>query len=152
MISIFKQYKILKEIKLKTEEVNKLMKNLYRHEGKYLEALYEYSNYNDKHLLEYNIKSKIILKDFIDGLKEIGSYTYSESEVYKVKLKKGLISYDDYVYENGIMHMEYIKKISKIKLFVIKGLYFEAIGELINLEHEYDILLKNIYDSLINLI
>ena len=152
MISIFKQYKILKEIKLKTEEVNKLMKNLYRHEGKYLEALYKYSNYNDKHLLEYNVKSKPVLKDFIDGLKEIGSYTYSESEVYKVKLKKGIISYDDYVYENGIMHMEYIKKISKIKLFIIKGLYFEAIGELINLEHEYDILLKNIYDSLINLI
>lgn len=149
---MFKQYKILKEIKLKTEEVNKLMKNLYRHEGEYLEALYKYSNYNDKHLLEYNLKSKPVLKDFIDGLKEIGAYTYSENEVYKIKLKKGLISYDDYLYENGIMHMEYIKKISKIKLFIIKGLYFEAIGDLINLEREYDILFKSMYDSIINLI
>lgn len=77
---MFKQYKILKEIMLKTEEVNKLMKNLYRHEGEYLEALYKYSNYNDKHepyipkeylIIEYPKRIYVLRKIKSKGSKDI---------------------------------------------------------------------------------
>lgn len=128
------------------------MKILYECESKYLEDLYKYNDYANKHLLEYNIESKEILYEFIKELKEIGLYTYSEEYIYKIKLKNKLIRYNDYVYDNGIGHMDYIKKLTRIKMFIIKELYFNAVNELINFEHEYDILLESKYENIINLI
>ena len=68
---MFKEYKVLKEIENKTEELKRLMKILYECESKYLEDLYKYNDYENKQLLESNIKSKEILKEFINELKKI---------------------------------------------------------------------------------
>lgn len=142
----------MKEVEDKTKELKKLMKKLYNQEKKYGEYLYKYGEYENKQILEINIESKAVLKEFIKELKNIGAYTCSEEYIYKIKLKNKFVRYNDYVYDNGIGHMDYIKKLTKIKLFIIKGLYFNAVNELINFEHEYDILLKSKYENIIKLI
>lgn len=124
------------------QELGELIKELREYENKYGKYYLKFFKDRGNKTLEFNIEGKKKFLKVIQELKRIKPINEYDN-IKKLKYEGEVLSSID---------IGYIEFLIIIKKSIVKGEWFDAINNFLNLEKRYNILQEKLYYSIINII